>query len=158
LPWTPWRARREARAELERAGVIETTGLRRSPRVIDKEAAAQPFQRLLGGIRANEFQRPRDRELILLAAWSGVLRDRLSKEERRLATRRLPDLAQTPRWGENRPVPADGQPEWDEMAALRAIVALGGAQVLVESALSDLRGPEAGASDIGGVGSWDNEN
>ena len=86
--WGARRARRRALGELERAGLVEERRLFGRLRLADRTRARERFSELVRCVREDELD-PRDRELLLLLAWSGVLVRRLSRDERRLAVRRL---------------------------------------------------------------------
>jgi hypothetical protein len=143
-----------ARGELERAGLADATGLRRRLRLLDAPRAAERFQRLRRCIRDDEFPQQRDRELLLLLAWSGVLAHRLSREERKIALRRLRGIAERqPEESGVWSAPASGrQPAWEGTWALGAVAALGGADLLVDGASGDFGGADGGAFDAGGFG------
>jgi hypothetical protein len=142
-----------ARAELEQAGLVATTGVRRRLRVLDAPRAAERFHRLRRCIRDDEFPQQRDRELLLLLAWSGVLARRLSREERKIALRRLRGIAgQQPDESGVWRAPLSGrQPRWEGTWALGAVAALGGADLLVDGASGDFGGADGGAFDAGGA-------
>lgn len=91
-PWAASRARRKALTELRRNGTLEPPQMLRRLRLADRSIAARRFDRLRRCIRDDEYPEPRDRELLLLLAWSGVLAQRSTKVERRLAARRLRKL------------------------------------------------------------------
>jgi hypothetical protein len=81
---------RRARAELLRAGLVARHGLLgRDLRLTDLKAAAERFHRVQRNVRDNSFPTERDRELLVLLAWAGALGNRMSRDERRLASRRL---------------------------------------------------------------------
>ena len=86
--------RRRAAAELKAAGLAEARLGRL--RLADRTLAVRRFKRLHGLLRDGELSEPRDRELVLLLTWTGVLASRLSKEERRIAARRVAELARMP--------------------------------------------------------------
>lgn len=91
-----WRARRHALLELELAGIVEPPrGLGRRLRLADRGRAADRFHRLQRCLDQDDFPEPRDRELAILLAWSGVLARRLSRGQRRIAVRRLRKLARS---------------------------------------------------------------
>lgn len=88
------RARREAVGELERAGLVEPRRVFGRLRLVDQEARRR-FHQLVRCLRDDDLTDPRDRVLLLLLAGSGVLAQRLSYQERRLAARRLRTLVRT---------------------------------------------------------------
>jgi hypothetical protein len=143
-----------ARAELQDAGLVEATGVRRRLRLLDRPRAAERFHRLRRCIRDDEFPEPRDRELLVLLAWSGVLANRLSRDERRIALRRLRGIAgRQPEESGVWQAPGGGrQPAWEGTWALGAVAALGGADLLVDGAAGDFGGADGGALDAGGFG------
>lgn len=95
-PWAASRARRGALGELERAEILQPRRPFGRPRLADRAVAARRFDRLCRGLRDEGLSGSRDRELLLLVAWSGVLAKRLSKADRRLAARRLRRLGTAP--------------------------------------------------------------
>lgn len=68
------RARGRALKELSVHGMVATG---RNPQLLDRAALAARYDRLAACMGANEFPDPRDRTLILLLAWTGVLAQRL---------------------------------------------------------------------------------
>ena len=84
-----WRARRRAYAELERAGLLAPDSTRRRPRLAEREARTAALRRVRRCLHDQEAGEPRDRELLLLMGYSGLLTEWLSRDERRLAVRRL---------------------------------------------------------------------
>jgi len=78
---------RHARRELHDAGLI-AGGLRLS----DRGPVAERFRRIRHCLLEDDFADDRERELAVLLAWSGVLAARLSKQEQRVARRRLKEL------------------------------------------------------------------
>ena len=90
------RARREALRELELAGLIEPHRLGSRLRLADRAQAAQRFNRVRRCLRDDDFADPHDRALVVLLAWTGVLARRLSRDERRVALRRLRVLSRSP--------------------------------------------------------------
>jgi hypothetical protein len=91
LPLSGWRARRRAYAELERGGVLAPDSTPRRPRLGDRDARTAVLRRVRRCVQDKAADEPRDRELLLLMAWTGLLSDWLSRDERRLALRRLQD-------------------------------------------------------------------
>lgn len=69
-----WRARGRAVQELASHGMTTRS---RNPRLLDRAALAGRYGRLAACMRTNTFPDPRDRSLILLLAWMGVLAHRL---------------------------------------------------------------------------------
>lgn len=97
-PGAGWRARRAARRELRRAGLISAGRLE----LADRPRARARFREFCRCLEDPEAADARAWELLLLLAWSGVLAARLGKEERRMAERRLRALFRTAgadRWG-----------------------------------------------------------
>ena len=81
---------RRARGELLRAGLVARHGpFGRDLRLTDLKAAAERFHRVQRNVRDNSFPTERDRELLVLLAWTGALGNRMSRDERRQASRRL---------------------------------------------------------------------
>lgn len=98
LPGAAWRARRAAKDELARAGLIGMRGLR----LTDRPRAAAHLRQVRACFQEPRLAEPRDLELLVLLAWSGVLQHRLNKDERRVANRRVRELlrsAEDGRWG-----------------------------------------------------------
>ena len=83
------RGRRRALRELEAADLLKSRRPFGRMRLADSSAAGVRFQRLLSCLRDGKDLPPRDRELALLLAWSGLLAERLSKGDRRIVARRL---------------------------------------------------------------------
>jgi hypothetical protein len=137
--WAPLagrRARRAAHAELRAAGVLAPDSTARTPRLAEREPRTEVLRRVRRCIRDDEAGEPRDRELLLLMAWCGLLTEWLSRDERRLALRRLQD----------RPVPATqgvGALGWIGMAA--------SADLFAEAGFGDYGGGEAAGLDAGGA-------
>jgi len=108
LPGAAWRARRAATDELARAGLVSKRGLR----LTDPRRASARFGRVRTALYEPDAADARDLELPVLLAWCGVLGQRLTRDERRLAHRRVQDLlksAEDGRWdvfGNEHPVPA----------------------------------------------------
>ena len=105
-------ARRRALRELRDAGVVEEEGRR----PVDRLAGGKRFRRIREGLVADSLDE-RDDTLLVLLAYSGLLVPRLSRDERRLAHRRLRGLVAHPG-----AAPRSGGPPAAETAA-----ALGGA-------------------------------
>lgn len=81
---------RRARGELMRSGLVARHGrFGRELRLTDLKAAAARFHQVQRNVRENSFPSERDRELLVLLAWSGALGRRLSRDERRMASRRI---------------------------------------------------------------------
>jgi uncharacterized membrane protein YgcG len=89
LPLSGWRVRRRAYAELERSGLLAPDSTRRRPRLAEREARTAALRRVRRCLHDQEAGEPRDRELLLLMGYSGLLTEWLSRDERRLAVRRL---------------------------------------------------------------------
>ncbi len=126
---------RSARAELLAAGLAECRGPRRRLHLVDRAHAA----RLFNHVRACEpdcQSHERHRSLYVLLAWSGVLRRRLSRGERRLALRRLRAI-----------VPP---PHGDRQGALRGLWVLGAFPAF--ASLDVVGDSGLGAGDFGGGG------
>jgi uncharacterized membrane protein YgcG len=84
------RARRDAMAELAAAGLVGPDG-----RPVDRLASGKRMRRIRDGLAAESLT-PRDDLLLVLLAYSGMLVSRLSRDERRLAHRRLRTFVQHP--------------------------------------------------------------
>jgi hypothetical protein len=133
------------------AGLIERRARRLHLR--DRIPAAARFHRLRRCFATNDFPAPRDRQLALLLAWSGVLGARLGRDERRIAARRLRELVQNELEGVWQ-VPLSGEaprPAW-----LLAIgkVAYEAQQPLMADALTDLIRGDFGDHSPAGGESW----
>ena len=139
-------ARREAVRELERVGLVQPRRVFGRLRLADSTRAGKRFQQLVRCVQENELTDPRDRELLLLLAWSGVLAHRLSYEERRLAVRRLRKFVPPPKAGVGQ-ARLRGQAPVSEMTAGLGVVGLaaGGAGF-------DFGGCEASFGGGGGYG------
>ncbi len=95
-PGVRGRAAGRARRELWDAGLIERGRALRGLRLADSRPAARRFQRLRACLRDDDFPEARDCELAVLLAWSAVLPQRLSRDEWRVAVRRLRKLVAVP--------------------------------------------------------------
>lgn len=141
-PLAGWRARRRAHEELAAAGVVVPGSTARTPRLADREPRTAVLRRVRRCIRDEDAGEPRDRELLLLMAWCGLLTEWLSRDERRLALRRLQDRA----------------PATQGIGALGWVGAAASAEMFAEAGFGDFGGGEAagleagGASDGGGGG------
>ena len=108
LPGAGRRAHRAAMDELARAELLEPGELR----LADRPRASARFRTVCRCLEDPYEADPRAWELLVLLAWSGVLAPRLSKDDRRVAERRLRSLlrsADDERWefsGAERPLPA----------------------------------------------------
>ena len=145
----PGRARRRAVRELKRAGLVEQRWLGHL-RLADRAEAAKHFNRLSSCLRDDELSEPRDRVLTLLLAWSGVLAQRLSRDERRIAARRLRPLIRAGQLGEVPGAPTSGQapaPDWLDALGL---VAVGLHGSLIADVISDFGHGDFGGLDSGG--------
>jgi hypothetical protein len=124
------RARRLAMRELEAAGLVHDAGVARRMRLTDPAAGRRRFAHLARALTENEVEHARDRELLVLLAWAGLLAGRLSKGERRLAARRLRA------WGQE--TGGVWQPEGSAPQAIPdaygAVAALGGIAALAVAA------------------------
>jgi len=152
-----WRARRHALLELELAGIVEPPrGLGRRLRLADRGRAADRFHRLQRCLDQDDFPEPRDRELAILLAWSGVLARRLSRDQRRIAARRLRKLARSLELDGLWQAPLSGtlaEPEWVNAVGR---VAYDFQSDLLHGALSDLATGGLNAVGLSGAGgdSW----
>ena len=95
-PGAASRARRSALGELRAAGLVERSLLPGHHPLIPGSGASTPFARLRRCIVYEGLRTPRDVELFVLLAWSGVLAHRLSRSERTRAQRRLRALFTPP--------------------------------------------------------------
>lgn len=111
-----WRAQREALQELERAGLLQPRGaFGGRVQLADRRRAVTRFNRLRKCLDEDNLSEPRDRELALLLAWTGVLQHRLSRDERRIAARRIRKLARTVELDGKFQSPlsgTQGEPDW----------------------------------------------
>jgi hypothetical protein len=89
-------AYRAARRELVRAGVIELSGLWRTPRIANRTAAKQHFSRMIERVETREPLPERDLQLLGVLAAAGVLDARLNTHQRSRAGRKLRD--EKPDW------------------------------------------------------------
>lgn len=98
LPGAPWWARRAAIAELTRAELISPQGLH----LADRPLVTARFRAVCERVEQPSAADPRAWEVLVLLAWSGVLAHRLSKDQRRVANRRLRGVlkrSDDSRWG-----------------------------------------------------------
>lgn len=86
----------QARGELAHAGLIVSGRPFAELRLTDTARAARRFQDLRRGLLEGDLSDPRDQGLAALLAWSGILAGRLSRDEWRIAVRRLRGMAATP--------------------------------------------------------------
>jgi len=126
---------RGARAELQAAGLVERRGALGRLHLLDRSYAARTFHHVRGCEPTCE-EHERDQILFVLLAWSGALRRRLSRDERRVALRRLSRL-----------VPP---PHGERQGALQGIWALGAVAAVAHADL--LSGAGFGFGDGGGGG------
>jgi uncharacterized membrane protein YgcG len=89
VPLAAWRVRRQAYGELEGAGLLAPDSTPRRPSLAEREARTAVLRRVRRCLRDQEEAGPRDRELLLLMGYAGLLAGWLSRDERRLAVRRL---------------------------------------------------------------------
>jgi hypothetical protein len=141
-PLGAWRARRQAHRELERTGLLASDASVRRPRLADREARTAVLRRVRRCVRDEAGGEPRDRELLLLMGWSGLLSAWLSRDERRLALRRLQE---------------SGAPVSEGVAALGLIGLAASGDLFAEAGFGDYGGGdaaglEAGAASDGGGG------
>jgi hypothetical protein len=129
------RARLRAYAELERAGVLAPESSVRRPHLSDREARTAVLRRVRRCVHDAGADEPRDRELLLLMAWSGLLQGWLSRDERRLALRRLRD----------RPAPQRGA------AALPWVGAAATSDLFHDGGFGDFGGGDAAGLEAGGA-------
>lgn len=155
--WGAGRARREAVRELERLGLVEPKRVSGRLRLADPSRAGKRFHQLVGCVLQDELSDPRDRVLLLLLAGSGVLAHRLSRQERRLAARRLRTLVRAhQRAGPIPPAHGSGPPMSDVVAVLARRSArdqddqLEDLLDMGEFGVSDLSSGDFGGSDSGG--------
>jgi hypothetical protein len=138
-PFAAWRARRRAYAELARAGLLNSGSTPRSPRLEDRAARSAVMRRVRRCLQDVEGE-PRDRELLLLMAWSGLLSGWLSQDERRLALRRL----------------QHGQaPVSEGVAALGAVGLAASSDLFAEAGFGDFGGGDAGGLEPGAASGGD---
>jgi len=128
-------ALRGARAELQAAGLVERRGALGRLHLLDRGWATRTFNHVRG-CEPSCAEHERDQILFVLLAWSGVLRRRLSRDERRVALRRLSGL-----------VPA---PHGERQGALPGLWGLGAVAVVAHADL--LSGAGFGFGDGGGGG------
>jgi uncharacterized membrane protein YgcG len=149
LLWHARTARRAAQRELEAAGLLERGRLR----LADRARTMQLFNGLWRRIERDELDDPGDRELVVLLAWTGVLRRRLVKDERQLALRRIRRIvSEPPRRGQLVPDPnAFPAPMTQGTLAVGAIAALGASDLLADLSSGDLGGADFGGADFGGA-------
>jgi hypothetical protein len=113
------------------------------PRLGDREARTAVLRRVRLCVGDEAAGEPRDRELLLLMAWSGLLSTWLSRDERRLALRRL----------QHSPPPAT-----QGVGAVGIVGAFATADLFAEAGFGDFGGGDAAglepgaASDGGGGG------
>jgi hypothetical protein len=153
-PWHGVVARRQATTELAAGGLIERRDRRIHLR--DRRAASERFHRLRRCLATNDFPEPRDRQLALLLAWSGVLRAP-TRDERRIAARRLRELVRDELEGVRR-APLSGEaptPAWVGSIGKVADQAQENflADALIDFISGDLGGLEGWTGDAGGQ-SW----
>lgn len=160
------RARREALDELVRAGVVERSGFTRRPRLVPRSGVGKPLARLRRCIAEDDFADPRDVELFLLLAWTGLLTCRLEREERRVAVRRLRKLVDSDDFGDwigtlearekTTAAPSARSVEIPEWARALGTVALREEIDLVAELVADVAGGGGGGShDTSGHGGFD---
>jgi hypothetical protein len=143
IPLAGWRARRRAHDELERAGLLDPASTARHPRLADRHARKAVLQRVRRCVTERTADEPRDRELLYMMAWSGLLTSWLSRDERRLALRRLH---------------GGRAPMSEGVAALGAAGVLATEELFAEAGFGDFGGGDAaglepgGASEGGGAG------
>ena len=92
-------SRRQALGELRAAGLVTRDGPVGRVRIADRAQAAARFGRLRealaeGRLDDRSTEEGRERDLVMLLAWTGALGARLSAHERRVASRRIRALAQ----------------------------------------------------------------
>lgn len=122
-------ARRRAMRELEAAGLVGGGGVLGRMKLTDPAAARARLAQLVRGMTEGELSDGRDREVLLLLAWAGVLVGRLSKSERRIAARRLRSWGQAASdvWQPEGQAPAPIPDAHGAVAALGGMVALSSA-------------------------------
>jgi hypothetical protein len=135
-PLAGWRARRRAHGELRAAGLLAPDSAARRPRLAHREQRTGVLRRVRACVRDKALDAPRDRELLLLMAWSGLLSDWLSRDERRLALRRIQDT------------PA---PQFQGLGALGLVSAAATADLFAEAGFGDFGGGEAAGLEAGGA-------
>jgi hypothetical protein len=87
--------RRRAEKELVEAKLVTGTGPFQRIALVDRSVPGGRFRRLREALAEDTLGDGRDRDLVFLLAWSGVLGARLSAHERRTAARRIRALAQS---------------------------------------------------------------
>lgn len=87
--------RHRALRELRSAGLVARDLPFGRIRLVDRAAAGARFRRLKDALAEDAPADGRDRDLVFLLAWAGVLGARLSAHERRAASRRIRSLAET---------------------------------------------------------------
>lgn len=142
------RALRSARTELAAAGLAERRGPRRRLHLVDRPYAARAFN----DVRAYEpgcESHESDRVLFVLLAWSGVLRRRLPRGERRLALRRLRALVPPPH--------GDRQAELVGLGGLGAVAAFWTFDLYADTGLGFGGGGGGDGGGDGGAGAGDGD-
>jgi hypothetical protein len=86
------RARRKVLDELERSEVIEPRRPFGTVQLLDRKRAGKSMAQLRSRVADGDLTNPRDQQLLLLLAASGVLAGVLTRDERRIAQRRLRKL------------------------------------------------------------------
>lgn len=109
-------ARRRAAQELAQAGLVQSRSLASIRLCLaDRPAAMRRFRRLCGALLDDDPPAARELSLVLLLAWSGILPKRMTRDERRIAARRLRRLAREPLLTATLQAPLSGasqDPEW----------------------------------------------
>jgi hypothetical protein len=142
-PLAGWRALRRAHGELARAGLLAPGSSARRPQLAEREPRTAVLGRVRRCVRDHAHASERDRELLLLMAWTGLLSRWLPRDERRLAIRRLQ---------------SGSAPQFQGLGALGLVSAAASAELFAEAGFGDYGGGEAagleagGASEGGGTG------
>jgi hypothetical protein len=154
LPGAGRRACRHAARELEGLGLVE----RRRPvgrlRLADRTLAAKRFQPIRRGLVDDDIRDPRTLDLALLLAWTGLLGHRLTRNERRMAARRLRKLVRDPRLSATREAAFPGEAPTPEWVGAVGRIAFEAQEGLLIDVVSDLGSGDLGGfdpSDFGGV-------
>ena len=109
------RARRAALRELENARAVGRGGMLGPIELVDRRAAGELLRRVCRCLGERGTADLRDWELLVLLGWTGVLKHRLGRDERRVALRRLRELFRASADGEDWKLPGESArstPAW----------------------------------------------